>query len=355
MNIKSILIMLMLIVSIGVVSADTVQVVKTQYPAFIAQFGIGEVLYKTVSNNGDVSYQLSRNRFKPLTIFVSELYYKVSPGSSVTIPITINGCCYAMDGRNFHEHEIFVFDDVTGKLVLQKYPPPMVGSTETNLGTFVIITPPNAVGLYKYKIREMIGLNIGSSTNTVGVSLGLHSSQIIGGRNVKYVDYKYVDYSSGGDNILIQVGDVSKWISLGDTVDFGLGYTVKFKIYYPTSGTASLVIVYTRPAEYILATGNLVSVSIQVGTPVPTYTTPQPTYTTPQPTYTTPQPTYTTPQPTYTTPSPTPTPTPPSGDCPSGSLMIDDKCAKVIPQLPGFEGIFVIIGMFIVFLLRRKT
>jgi len=204
MKIKSIVIILMLIASIGIVSASTTTIIKTQYPAFIAQFGIGEVLYKTISDNGEVSYQLNRNGFKPLTIFADTKYYQINQGSSVVVPITINGCCYAMDWQDYHEHTIYVFDDVTGKLVLQNYPV-NVGSTETNKGTSVTLTPPNAVGLYKYKIREMIGLN---------------------------------------------------------TVSDG----------------------------YVLATGNLIVISIQVGTPVPTYTTPVPTYTVPTPTPTVTQP-----------------------------------------------------------------
>jgi len=243
-KLKLVLILLILIASIENVNASTTEIVKTQYKPFFAYFGFGEVLYKITNDVGEVSYLLSRNGLRPIATFTNKVYYQVNSGSLVTIPIAVSGCCLTMDGQYIHEHAMYVFNDVTGKLEFQSSPV-IVGSEEKNIQTSISITPPNAVGLYKYNIREKIGLNLGS--------------------------------------------------------------------------------------EYILATGNLIVISIQVGTSEES---------------------------TLITPVYTPVTTgehPIKIDigCVFGSFMIDGQCAKVIPQLPGFEIMFGIVGIIGVFLVNK--
>jgi len=299
-KIKNILIVLMILSSIGIASAQTVisrDIIKSQYGSLGDLFGIGDRLYVIKYSDGSADFQLVRSTLQKLSITSIPTTNYVSTTKSIDVPITISGISSSMDGQTSHKHEINVYDTVTSGFI-KTFQYNISSDAEVNVKmTFDKLS----AGTYLYTASERVYVK------TAFVSV--RGSQ-------KCSDGSYSTAFWNIKDTFSYICDVAYLPHASDTV----------------AGT----VVYVETGATVLGNSKMFSITATT-TPITVTTTPITVTTTPI---------------TVTTPQPTP---PPSGDCPSGSLMIDDKCAKVIPQLPGFEGIFVIIGMFIVFLLRRKT
>lgn len=144
----------LLISSLPASAVYTKEIVSSQYPAFIAQFGIGEALYK-INNNGAISYKFEKSRINPAAISsYSPSTLVINKGSTATFDYKVTGCyCSDFDGFTAHTHIETLYNDITGAKIDGKSYVLNDGEVMTssfNLGTF------NTAGTYKYRIEESI-------------------------------------------------------------------------------------------------------------------------------------------------------------------------------------------------------
>ena len=347
-TIKSFLILLMLISSIGIVSAEPIvvstKVVWSESPLYF--IGVGDYIEAQTYSDGYVKNVMYRagSIFKTAEIFVTTPVVDVAQGStSIPIQYQLKGMYCSLTPYSIHRTYWYI-GSTSGTM--------LASQSEGNINCEDVKT-------FNYNVPASGYLNVAGTFNLIMEEVSMKSTATMFVYETRIIPVRVIASStppvlptptvgtlkvtSNPSSASIRVNSVYKGIS-PITISLPTGdYIVEASKdgYQTQSKTQSVYDGYSTDITFSLT---------PVSVPTPVVTTPTPTYTTPQPTVTGTQP------PTYV--------------CPDKSVVIDPTLCfkseiKIIPkpiadilgikETPGFEILFAIVGIVGVFLLRRKT
>lgn len=146
-KIKSGIMILIMLMSIGIASAEDIGSKQLIAKSSIYSSISGEEVYQITYPNGGSEVVLERNTLQPGFIMgVSEGYDQAIPNGAVAIyTMELQGISSAVDGLRFHGHELIVTDVNTGNVLFEEtisladpdsYPSSSKKTVSINLGTF---------------------------------------------------------------------------------------------------------------------------------------------------------------------------------------------------------------------------
>ncbi len=157
-----IILLLVTILLIPTISAQTIvstELVKSEYPSFIAAFGFGDSLYKYTYSDGSSGLIYKRQNIFSLSPASITLTNPTSigdtwlVGESPKIYYDVNGIGTAFDGLGSHQHTITVTNDLTGQqFYIKSVTVPSHGMISDSVSLGVMNTPGN----YGYTLKETI-------------------------------------------------------------------------------------------------------------------------------------------------------------------------------------------------------
>lgn len=142
--------------------ASTTTLISSTYPGLLAP--LGDRLYKTVDDDGKVTYQLVKNDLFPGQITFVSPPSTISEGSTYTLNFAVWGT--KVDGTNLHRHEVRLYEGTNPNAIASESV--VIDGTSNYLSKFVLHP---SVGRHDYLITESVYIQ---DCYSLGVLGGTH-------------------------------------------------------------------------------------------------------------------------------------------------------------------------------------